>query len=124
MRNIGLADQLGSGVRNIFKCSRLYSGKEPQFIENDVFRIIVPLDSERKNTTQTTQSTTQTGAEGVEQQIFECLKKQPDLSQKRLAEQLGMDVNTVKYYIRRLKQAGKIEHQGSRRTETWIVKEK
>ena len=131
MRNIGLADQLGSGVRNIFKYSRLYSGKEPQFIENDVFRIIVPLNGERKNTTQTTQttqsttqSTTQTGADGVEQQISECLKKQPDLSQKRLGDQLGMDVNTVKYYIRRMKQAGKIEHQGSRRTGKWIVKEK
>lgn len=124
MRNIGLAGQLGSGVRNIFKYSRLYSGKEPQFIENDVFRIIVPLNSERKNTTQTTQSTIQTGAEGVEQQIFECLKKQPDLSQKRLADQLGLDVNTVKYYIRRMKQSGKIEHQGSIRTGTWIVKEK
>ena len=43
-RNIGLADELGSGVRNIFRYSKLYSGKEPQMIDGDVFRIIVPLD--------------------------------------------------------------------------------
>ncbi len=43
-RNIGYADQLGSGVRNLFKYSRYYSGQEPQFIEGDVFRIVVPLD--------------------------------------------------------------------------------
>lgn len=43
-RNIGYADQLGSGVRNLFKYSKYYSGQEPQFIEGDVFRIIVPLD--------------------------------------------------------------------------------
>lgn len=43
-RNIGYADQLGSGVRNLFKYSKYYSGKEPQFIDGDVFRIIVPLD--------------------------------------------------------------------------------
>lgn len=43
-RNIGWADQLGSGVRNLFKYSKFYSGKEPQFMEGDVFRIIVPLD--------------------------------------------------------------------------------
>ena len=43
-RNIGYADQLGSGVRNLFKYSKYYSGQEPQFIERDVFRIIVPLD--------------------------------------------------------------------------------
>ena len=43
-RNIGYADQLGSGVRNLFKYSKYYSGKEPEFIEGDVFKIIVPLD--------------------------------------------------------------------------------
>ena len=43
-RNIGYADQLGSGVRNLFKYSKFYSGEEPQFIEGDVFRIIVPLN--------------------------------------------------------------------------------
>jgi ATP-dependent DNA helicase RecG len=43
-RNIGRADRLGSGVRKLFKYSKFYSGQEPQFIEGDVFRIIVPLD--------------------------------------------------------------------------------
>ena len=45
-RNIGWSDRLGSGVRNLFKYSRYYSGQEPEFIEGDVFRIIVPLDDE------------------------------------------------------------------------------
>lgn len=45
-RNIGYADQLGSGVRNLFKYSKIYSGKEPEFKEGDVFRITVPLDDE------------------------------------------------------------------------------
>lgn len=45
-RNIGYADQLGSGVRNLFKYSKFYSGKEPEFAEGDVFRIVVPLDDE------------------------------------------------------------------------------
>lgn len=43
-RNIGRADRLGSGVRNLFKYSRFYSGGAPQFHEGDVFRIIVPLN--------------------------------------------------------------------------------
>lgn len=38
------ADQLGSGVHNLFKYSKYYSGKEPEFVEGDVFKIIVPLD--------------------------------------------------------------------------------
>ena len=43
-RNIGRADRLGSGVRNLFKYSKYYSGMEPQFVEGDIFRIVVPLD--------------------------------------------------------------------------------
>ena len=45
-RNIGWSDRLGSGVRNIFKYSKYYSGEEPEFVEGDVFRIIVPLNEE------------------------------------------------------------------------------
>lgn len=43
---IGWSDRLGSGVRNIFKYSKYYSGKEPEFIEGDVFRLIVPLNED------------------------------------------------------------------------------
>ena len=45
-RNIGWPDRLGSGVRNIFKYSKYYSGEEPEFVEGDVFRIIVPLNED------------------------------------------------------------------------------
>ena len=42
-REIGLADELGSGMRNTYKYTRMYSGQEPEFIEGNVFRTIVPL---------------------------------------------------------------------------------
>ena len=42
-REIGLADELGSGVRNITNYSEIYSGKEPIFEEGDIFKATVPL---------------------------------------------------------------------------------
>ena len=42
-REIGYSDELGSGMRNSYKYTKLYSGAEPEFIEGDVFRIIIPL---------------------------------------------------------------------------------
>ena len=43
-RDAGMADELGSGMRNTYKYTRLYSGHEPQFIEGaDAFRTIIPL---------------------------------------------------------------------------------
>ena len=42
-REIGLADELGSGMRNTYKYTAYYSGGEPAFTEGDVFRIVIPL---------------------------------------------------------------------------------
>ena len=41
--NIGRADVLGSGVRNLYEYTKIYSGGEPELVEGDVFKTIVPL---------------------------------------------------------------------------------
>ncbi len=41
--NIGRADELGSGVRNLYKYTRMYADSEPLMFEDDVFRAEVPL---------------------------------------------------------------------------------
>ena len=148
-RNIGYADQLGSGVRNLFKYSKFYSGEEPEFVEDDIFRIIVPLndgylDDGSQNTTQLIQNTTQSATQLIQNatqsttqliqsttqsiavkviaDILTLLKQEPDLSQKQIAERLALNVNTVKYYIRKLQEKGKIERVGSPRKGKWIVR--
>lgn len=42
-KEIGWVDELGSGVKNIVKYNRIYSGADPVFLEEDVFRTIIPL---------------------------------------------------------------------------------
>lgn len=135
-RNIGYADQLGSGVRNLFKYSEVYSGKEPEFVEGDVFRIIVPLDEALMNegTTQSTQSTTQStqstidevvhNMQGeIEYAIMQLMINIPEISQKEIAARNGLNLNTVKYYIRRMQKKGMIEREGTNRKGKWIVKQ-
>lgn len=43
-REIGLADELGSGMRNTYKYTKMYSGGVPQFVEGDIFRTVIPLN--------------------------------------------------------------------------------
>lgn len=43
-REIGLVDELGSGLRNTYKYTKMYSGGKPEFIEGDVFKTIIPLN--------------------------------------------------------------------------------
>jgi len=41
--NAGLADTFGSGVRNLYKYTRIYSNQDPQLIDGDIFTTIIPL---------------------------------------------------------------------------------
>ena len=56
-KEIGLVDELGSGVRNIYKYSKKYFGSEPKLLEDGIFKIIFKVD--KFNTQVTTQVTTQ-----------------------------------------------------------------
>ena len=78
-RNIGYADKLASGGRNLYKYSKIYSGKDSEFIEGDAFRIIVPLD-EKFSVENTTQSTTQSASDGLEKNILKLIHKEPTIS--------------------------------------------
>lgn len=42
-REIGLVDKLGSGIRNTYKYTQLYSGQNPIFEEGDIFKTTIPL---------------------------------------------------------------------------------
>ena len=53
-KEIGRADELGSGVRNLFKYCREYCGHDPQLMEEEVFRFVLPLTAQA-----TTQATAQ-----------------------------------------------------------------
>lgn len=44
-REIGYADELGSGMRNTNKYKKLYSGGVPKFVEENTFGIIIPIES-------------------------------------------------------------------------------
>lgn len=42
-REIGFADELGSGVKNMYKYTKIYSGGEPELKEDDIFRAYIPI---------------------------------------------------------------------------------
>lgn len=47
-KEIGRVDELGSGVRNTYKYCGLYTpGTDPEFIEGDVFKAIIPIQTEQ-----------------------------------------------------------------------------
>ena len=120
-------------MRNLFKYSKFYSGKEPEFIEGDVFKIIVPLDDKLtgEGTTQSaTQSATQFATRSEipsavgdpEKAILKLIREEPAISQKEIAFRLAMNQNTVKYHTRKMRKNGTLAREGTSRKGKWIIK--
>lgn len=81
-REIGLADELGSGMRNTYKYTKMYSGGEPQFVEGDVFRITIPLT---KVATATVGPTSTTVSPQVTTQVSPQVTTQVKLESEKLS---------------------------------------
>jgi ATP-dependent DNA helicase RecG len=50
-REIGLADELGSGFKNIEKYMPIYSGQDAKVVDEDIFKLIIPLNEPTKKST-------------------------------------------------------------------------
>lgn len=122
-RNIGWSDRLGSGVRNLFKYSKYYSGQEPEFVEGDVFRIIVPLDEEYSFDAAKSKDKddTSTFGKSSEDILLSLVCKNPDIKTKEISEILHWTPNQVKYGVKKLKDEKKIKREGSNRDGYWLI---
>lgn len=132
--NIGYADSLGSGVRNLYKYSKIYSNSEPLIQENDIFRTTVFLDevSMRAPITQSDDSIVhqpctnrapvvhQSRSDNVEE-LYLALKENPTATVNDLCLKLGIAERTVKKYISILKEKNLIERVGNNKTGYWKV---
>ena len=49
-KEMGWADELGSGVRNLYRYCKAYSGHDPELMENDVFRFELKLQGASEKT--------------------------------------------------------------------------
>ncbi len=123
-RNIGFADQLGSGTRKMFKYGKLYSGVEPKFIEDDVFRIIQPLNENysfdadnNRGKEETTQKTIQKTA----QKILDAITNNPNITRSELSEICGISDSGVKWQLKNLVKTGLISRIGGDRGGHWEV---
>lgn len=134
--NIGRADELGSGVRNLYRYVKIYSGAEPIFDEGDIFTLTVPLKAVEKNGEGINEGINEGIKEGINGGIngginsssmplfaaeFEIIKSNQGISALKLAELLGKSRATAERIIAELVKQGKIEHRGSKKTGGYFV---
>jgi ATP-dependent DNA helicase RecG len=130
--NIGMADTLGSGVRNLYKFSKIYSGEEPKLFEGDIFKTFIPLtsnSSEKGTEINTVEETTDTVEKTVEktveettdtvEKILDIISNNPHITQAQLAEITGLTRRGIEWNIQQLKAKGLIERVGADKGGHW-----
>ena len=127
---IGNADELGSGTRNLFKYTRLYSDNAPEIKENDIFTINIPLDDgysadfgETVNETvnETANETVRHRMTEEEKKICMAMKRNPESTYADLVKQTGYSRAKIGRTVKELKENGIIKRKGSDKYGTWEV---
>jgi ATP-dependent DNA helicase RecG len=112
-REIGFADELGSGVKNLYKYSKAYGGSDPVIVEGEVFRIEV--QTKKKETAQ------ETAQENTKDKILELLQQNPKYTKADLMQVLGRADGTIKEHIANLKKESRLRRVGSTKSGYWEV---
>ena len=121
-KEIGLADELGSGVRKLFRFGKAYTGYEPELIEDDIFRINLRLteDAERVTIPGLVDGLVDGLAES-QRTMLQLIRANPQISKKSMADHIGISTTAVDKNIMRLKEKGILERIGSDRTGHWEI---
>ena len=79
-KQIGRAEELGSGVRNVFRYGKVYGGAEPVFQEGDVFKTIiaVPVEAKEKQEVKTGEGISEGISEGLNEGLNDAVNTQND----------------------------------------------
>lgn len=119
-KEIGWAEELGSGVRNMKKYSQIYSGKLPEFEDGDIFRTTIFLQDEGLN-------------EGLNEElnlsekekiVLDLMRRNGKITRASLAEKTGFSKATIDRLIQSLKKKGYIKGRTSKKVAIGYYKKK
>lgn len=124
--NIGRADELGSGVRNLYKYTKIYADSEPVLFEDDVFKVEIPIDYIGTVNIDTisidnTKEKAKEKHDEIQNKIIQMIEENSQITMSRMAETTDITVDSIKYHIRKMKKDGLIEHCGSTKNGYWKI---
>jgi len=123
---MGRSEELGTGIRKVYKYSKAYSGSdEIEFLEHDTFITKVPLDAQLFEATIAKGNLTERvhgGINGGINELFKFIKKTPGKRTNEIAGAISVPAKTVEKWLAILKREGKIEFIGSKKTGGYYIK--
>lgn len=130
LTEFGLVRELNEGVKRIYADMKEQNLDSPIYTENDQSVTLIlknniderNLKHKSNDTTQATQDTTQATQDAtVEERILSAIKSNAKVSQTQMANEIGVSVDTVKYYIRKMRKEQIITREGSSQKGKWVI---
>ena len=123
---IGLADELGSGMKKLIKYTKAYSGGIPKLYEGDIFRTEIPLKRENEQLNVGNDVGDDVGDVGykiteMQVKILDEIQKNPEIKQIQLANQLNTTTKTIERNMQNMKENNIIERIGNKKREYWKI---
>lgn len=123
-KEIGWAEELGSGVRNIVKYSKVYSGTIPEFIDGDVFKTKISLNGTVYGTVSGTVNDTvnvDVNLSETEKAVLDCIRDNNSIGVAEIVSRTKKGRSTIMRSIKSLKEKGFIRRVGSDKTGSWEI---
>ena len=124
-REIGYADELGSGIKRITENSLLYSGKLPIIEDKEMFRITIPLvkdkmysDEELKKLSNKDENNELNSDEKI---ILSMLVNNPFITAEEMSEKTNFSKRKIYRIYDKLKESNYIERNGSDKNGSWKI---
>lgn len=113
----------GSGVRNMVKYTKIYSGGIPEFKEDDIFRTNVPLIMNIDNVGLNVGLNVDlnVGLNEIQNKILKLISNNKNITQKEISVELNTTKRTIERNMMILKEMNLIERIGSRKSGYWKV---
>lgn len=130
-REIGYADELGSGLKKIIKNSILYSGKMPIFEDKLMFTLTIPLlrdeNLDEKDLINLAIGSLDGSLDGSlngslnndDKVVLDCIKENSYITAEELSKNINMSVRKIYRIYKKLKEKGYIERVGTRSKGSW-----
>ncbi len=111
----GTIERMGTGTRDIVQKCLKAGLKEPVFYQEEFFRVVLWRDTPPITPPKEKSLT------DLELSILELIEKDNKVSMTKMANQLGIGRDTIKEYIKRLREKQRITRIGSNRSGYWKV---
>lgn len=122
---IDIGERAGSGVPELFAVWKNEGWEEPVIEERfgDAARTVLTLSFKktRFQSSKVSKSKAETLDETLENKIMECIFEHEEITQKEISEKLGVSIQSVKRYMKKMTENSLIERVGGKRYGHWEI---